>query len=141
MITVREVKTHRYDPKEFGLLRAKRRRTRIKFATGSWRRHQLRPYGTVKQEKTLRALLPKIFERIKRTPYAPLPFPPKIKAEWVEGEQAFVLRCGSGGAALSGFEVTVLVEVEDDDAQSDAQELPEASTVALHGSPLPNLGR
>lgn len=116
-----------YDPIKYGLLQSKRRLTRVTFKDA-------RP--AKEPDKTYRLLLEELYRRIRYSPLAPPVMPERIRAEWREDEQAFVLH----GYGLRGFSVEVKIvnlseEEQDGDVVASQSEL-----TALHGAPLPSLG-
>lgn len=135
MIQIREVKVVPYSPSKFGLLQAKRRRTRIRFVVG---RRGAGSYRHEQMERQLRPLLTEVQERMTVSPYVPTPLPEHLKIEWNDEERAFVMRSGPHEKPLAGFEVVVQLEEQDDRADG-SPELTEGSTVALYGSPLPRM--
>ena len=141
MIRVVEVTTIPYDQGEHGYFQSKRRRTRIRFNVEVMdrhgKKHHVAPYRTEHPEKTLRLLLPSIYEKLRGNPLAPLPFPDKINAHWSNDEQAFVLIRGG----FTGYEIVATLEQRPDNGETDAIEADEADAVRLHGTPLPGLGR
>lgn len=112
MIQIQEVRTYPYDPAVYGLLKAKRRLARVTFVTGTGR--DQRPYRHDHVEQMIRPLLDGIFEAMRTSPYAPFPWPEKIKWVYDHEEQELVIH-----SQVTGFGVTVVVE---DVPQTDGQD-------------------
>jgi hypothetical protein len=109
---VRSVTTEAYSPAEFGLLKARRRLTRVQFWQS--RRPRRVPLEGA-DERQLRQLLPEVYAQLARLSVLPLGLEPeKIRAEWDDDERVFVLRPGGTQHGLTGFCVHVIVDTAQD---------------------------
>jgi hypothetical protein len=134
MIKIREVASRAYSPGRYGLLKARRRLARVRFQTIS--RGGRKPYRTEHPDRALRPLLPEVYEKIAASHFTPPGMvTEKIRAEWDEDEQAFILHY----LGMSGFEVMVTIQVTAEDAEDNAPVASEDDVEALHGSALPRI--
>lgn len=128
MKTVKAVEVTAYDPTRYGLFKSKHRKTRVYFRElGAKQRMPDDP------ARTYAGLLPAVYERIARSPLAPLPMPDRIRPVWNETEGAFTL----SGLGLYGFSVTVEVQTKPDEQEHENE--PESVIEARNGGPLPRI--
>jgi hypothetical protein len=134
MMRVKHVEMKGYNPHRYGLLKARKRLTRVRFQTvrGGTRK----PYRTETPDRSLRLLLPEIYDTLAMAPMAPMELQTeRIRAEWDEDEQAFILH----HMGLIGFEVVATIGIRPDEIEDDADTINSGAVEALHGAELPRV--
>lgn len=133
MMRIRHIDVRPYNIRTTGLLKAKRLRPRVRFYIKMRGQRQPKHFNPPGAETLLRPFLTTVYDKIARSPYAPMSWPDRIRAVWTK-EKYFVLQA----LGFNGFYVSVTVE--DFKEKDESPEIIQGSVRDIHGADLPRFG-